>query len=77
MIVDQLGQIYVADQENNRVMRWCKGDREGTIVVGGNGKGQQPNQLNHPIGLSFDRQGNIYVSVCLNYRMQKFEIIVD
>jgi sugar lactone lactonase YvrE len=59
--VDQLGQIYVVDQ-NNRVMRWCKGDREGTIVVGGNGKGQQPNQLDYPIGLSFDRQGNLYVA---------------
>ncbi|CAF4451352.1 unnamed protein product, partial [Adineta steineri] len=35
-------------------MRWCEGSKEGSIVVGGNGQGEQPNQLNFPRGLSFD-----------------------
>jgi hypothetical protein len=39
VIVDQWGQIYVADYDNHRVMRWCDGAKEGTIVVGGNGEG--------------------------------------
>jgi sugar lactone lactonase YvrE len=55
-------------------MRWCKGAKEGTIVVGGNGEGEQSNQLYYPEGLSFDRQGNLYVADCDNHRIQKFEI---
>jgi sugar lactone lactonase YvrE len=64
----------VADMNNHRVMRWCKGAKEGTIVVGGNGKGKQSNQFNGPVGLSFDRQGNLYVADYWNRRIQKFEI---
>ena len=64
VIVDQLGQIYVADQDNHRVMRWCKGAKEGTIVVGGNGGGQTIKSVHYPQGLSFDRQGNLYVADC-------------
>jgi len=74
VIVDQLGQLYVADECNDRVMRWCKGAKEGTIVVGGNGKGQQPNQVNRPSSLSFDRQGNLHVADCYNSRIQKFAV---
>jgi hypothetical protein len=63
VIADQLNQIYVVDFENNRVMRWCKGVQEGTIVIyGGNGKEQQSNQFNGLTGLSFDREGNFYVA---------------
>jgi sugar lactone lactonase YvrE len=51
----------VADFDKNRVIRWCKRAKEGTIVVGGNEKGEQSNQFNDPRGLSVDRQGNLYV----------------
>jgi secreted PhoX family phosphatase len=64
----------VADFGNHRVMRWCKGAGEGRVVVGGNGQGEQSNQFNYPKGLSFDRQGNLYVVDCDNNRIQKFEI---
>jgi sugar lactone lactonase YvrE len=74
VIVDQLGQIYVADWGNHRVMRWCRGAKEGTIVVGRNGREKQSNQLNAPISLSFDRQGNLYVADRGYHRIQKFEI---
>jgi len=47
---------------------------KGTIVVGGNGEGERPNQLNYPQGLSFDRQGNLYVVDQFNNRVQKFNI---
>jgi tripartite motif-containing protein 2/3/tripartite motif-containing protein 71 len=72
-----LGEIYVADSLNHRVMCWCKEAKEGTIIVGGNGKGKQANQLNGPIDLSFDRQGNLYIVDCWNHRIQKFEIDVN
>jgi sugar lactone lactonase YvrE len=74
VIVNHLGQIYVADWDNHRVMRWCKGAKEGTIFVGGNGVGRHSTQFYHPSGLSFDRQGNLYVADCENNRLQKFEI---
>ena len=74
VVVDQLGQIYVADQGNDRVMRWCEEAREGTIVVGGNGSGEQADQLHHPSSLTFDGDGNLHVADCGNSRIQKFMI---
>ncbi|CAF3764938.1 unnamed protein product, partial [Adineta steineri] len=61
---------------NDRVMRWCEGEKEGEIVVGGNGKGNQTNQLNGPTGISFDDGGNLYVADCENDRIQKFELVL-
>ncbi|CAF4029967.1 unnamed protein product, partial [Adineta steineri] len=76
VIVNDLGQIYVADSGNDRIMRWCEGKEEGEIVVGGNGEGIQSNQLYSPRGLSFDDEGNLYVVDRGNHRVQKFEIIL-
>ncbi|CAF4303436.1 unnamed protein product, partial [Adineta steineri] len=77
VIVDHLGQIYVADQGNHRVMRWCEGNDEAEIVVGGNGNGNQSNQLNGPAGLSFDNEANLYVVDQGNHRIQKYEKILN
>jgi DNA-binding beta-propeller fold protein YncE len=55
-------------------MRWMKGATQGNIIVGGNGRGEQSNQLNRPVGLSFDRHGNLYVVDYGNHRVQKFNI---
>ncbi|CAF3938807.1 unnamed protein product, partial [Rotaria sp. Silwood1] len=55
---------------------WCEGKEEGEIVVGGNGGKHKPNQLNGPMGLSFDDEGNLYVADSFNHRVQKFEIIL-
>ncbi|CAF3869512.1 unnamed protein product [Rotaria sp. Silwood1] len=46
VVVDQLGTVYVADLGNNRIMRWPKGATQGSVIVGGNGKRGQLNQLN-------------------------------
>jgi sugar lactone lactonase YvrE len=74
IIVDRLGNVYVADSGNDRVIRWLKGAKEGTIVVGGNGRGVEPNQFYSPVDLSFDQQNNLYVVDYLNSRVQKFDI---
>lgn len=75
LIINRLGDIYVTDSgTTHRVMRWCKGAMQGSIVVGGNGQGDQPNQFSGPIDLAFDEQGNVYVSDYWNHRIQKFEI---
>ena len=74
VVVDQFGQIYVADWGNDRVVRWFEGCKEGTVIAGGNGKGRKANQLNGPINLSLDSQGNIYVADYNKDRIEKFEI---
>jgi hypothetical protein len=75
VVVDQLGTVYVADQLNDRIMRWVKGATEGSVIVGGNGGGGgQSNQLNGPVGLSFDGHGNLYVVDNVNHRVQEFNI---
>jgi hypothetical protein len=73
IIVDQLGQIYVADASNDAVIRWSKGAQEGMIIVGGS---RQPSstRLQFPTRLSFDREGNLYVLNWINNEIQKFEI---
>ncbi|CAF3377089.1 unnamed protein product [Rotaria socialis] len=75
IFVDTLGTLYVADEGNNRVMRWTLGDKkQGTVIVGGNGPGKGVNQFKVPIGLSFDRYGNLYVVDQNNHRVQRFSI---
>ncbi|CAF1520196.1 unnamed protein product [Rotaria magnacalcarata] len=75
IFVDTLGTLYVADTLNHRVMRWTQGDnKQGTVIVGGNGYGAGPNQLSFPFGLSFDRHGNLYVANWSDHRVQRFSI---
>ncbi|CAF2201461.1 unnamed protein product, partial [Rotaria magnacalcarata] len=74
IFVDTLGTLYVADQENHRVMRWTQGAKQGTVIVGGNGQGAGANQLKYPRGVSFDRHGNLYVVDMGNNRVQRFSI---
>ncbi|CAF5159107.1 unnamed protein product, partial [Rotaria sp. Silwood1] len=60
VVVDQLGTVYVADEQNHRIMYWSKGATQGNVIIDGNGYGVQSNQLNQPVRLSFDRHGNLY-----------------
>ncbi|CAF1641400.1 unnamed protein product, partial [Rotaria magnacalcarata] len=69
--------LYVADQANNRVMRWTQGATQGTVIAGGNGLGAGANQLISPMGLSVDRHGNLYVADCRNDRIQRFDLEKD
>lgn len=75
--LDAQGNLYIADQRNNRVRRV---DRNGiiTTVVGNgihgySGDGGPPLQaaLDYPGGLAFDPQGNLYITDQHNYRIRK------
>ncbi|CAF1612625.1 unnamed protein product [Rotaria magnacalcarata] len=78
LFVDSLATLYVADTRNHRIMRWTRGDKkQGTVIVGGNGQGAGANQLTNPIGLSFDRHGNLYVANYGNDRVQRFSFEKD
>ncbi|CAM2699256.1 unnamed protein product [Rotaria socialis] len=75
IFVDTLGTLYVADRGNHRIMRWIQEDKkQGTVIVDGNGPGAGANQFSNPVGLSFDRHGNLYVADRDNYRVQRFSI---
>ena len=69
IFVDRIGNLYVADSLNDRIVRWTKDANEGSIIVDG---GNQSNKLSNPIGLSFDTENNLYVVDHDNHRIQKF-----
>lgn len=57
--LDNLGNIYVADATNRRVMKWSRGDTVGVAVASGEG----PGKFNGTIaGLSVDENQNLYMT---------------
>ncbi|CAF4264876.1 unnamed protein product [Adineta steineri] len=76
VIVDNNGYIYVADGNNDRIVKWTTNYTAGGIcVVGCTGStGVANNQFNGVRDLKFDMQGNLYVTDQQNYRIQKFMI---
>jgi DNA-binding beta-propeller fold protein YncE len=77
VIVDHMGNIYIADTLNPQIMRWSPGAIESNTVVGGKASGSGATQFRSPFDLSFDRQGNLYVVDYGNDRIQKFIIDFD
>ena len=72
IVVDRLGNLYIADAFNDRVVCWLKGTKEGHVIVGGHGEGNGSNQLRYPSDLAFDKEGHLYVVDQDNNRVQKF-----
>ena len=73
--LDALGNLYVADQMNNRILKFPAGSTSATngiTVAGGNGAGIAANQINQPAGICVDGSGNLYVADERNDRIQKF-----
>jgi sugar lactone lactonase YvrE len=73
--VDRSENIYVVDQNNNRVQKFPAGSTSataGVTVAGGNGSGNEAFQLDAPTGIAIDSAGNIYVSDWGNNRVQEF-----
>ena len=53
--------------------RWRKDEKgEGTVVTGGNKKGDKLNQLNGPTNIFIDQQAVIYVADTANNRVMKW-----
>ena len=69
---DKSGYLYVSDMRKNEVRRWRIGESSGTIVAGGNGKGDHLSQLNFPSFIFVDEDYSVYVSDCLNHRVMKW-----
>lgn len=71
LAVDFFNTIYVVDTLNNRVMRWFEEGVHSDVIIGENDK---TNEFDEPIGLSFDGQGNLYISDRKKHRVQRFDV---
>jgi sugar lactone lactonase YvrE len=67
------GDLYVSDSERHQVRRWREGEINGTVVAGGNGKGDRLNQLDYPTHIFVDEDHSVYVSDSFNERVMKWK----
>jgi hypothetical protein len=72
LTMDNNESLYVSDCVKNEVRRWKIGESSGTIVAGGNGKGDHLNQLNSPGYIFVDEDYSVYVSDMQNHRVMKW-----
>ncbi|CAF0985232.1 unnamed protein product [Adineta steineri] len=74
LAMDKNGFVYVSDYKKDEVRRWKMGEynNEGIVVAGGNGQGNQLNQLNSPTFIFVDEDQSIYVSEHINHRVMKW-----
>ncbi|CAF1350038.1 unnamed protein product [Adineta ricciae] len=69
--------LYVADYNNNRIMKWNIGDTQGSLVAGSATgiPGKTAQLLNGPADLAFDpTETYLYVSDYNNRRIQRFRL---
>jgi len=73
LTMDNNEHLYVSDVKKNEVRRWKIGEKtNGIIVAGGNGNGNNFNQLNHPTYLFVDKDYSVYVLDANNHRVMKW-----
>ncbi|CAF3843748.1 unnamed protein product [Adineta steineri] len=74
LATDKHGFLYVCNREFHEVRRWKMGEynNEGIVVAGGNGQGDQLNQLNNPTFIFVDEEQSVYVSDPINQRVMKW-----
>jgi hypothetical protein len=70
--VDAFGNVYVADNFNNRIQKWGPGATFGVTVAGGQGLGAAPGQFAGPLNEFIDKNGYLYVTDAGNSRVQKW-----
>ncbi len=72
LAMDNDGYLYVSDYEKDEVRRWRAGDSRGTVVAGGNDKGDRLSQLHCPTTIFVDHEHSVYVSDSSNHRVMKW-----
>lgn len=78
IFLDKNGNLFVADQNNNRILKFPPGSTNltnGIVVAGGTSgqsRGSGPAQLDNPLSVYVDNAGYIYVADFVNGRIQKF-----
>ncbi|CAF4952627.1 unnamed protein product, partial [Rotaria socialis] len=72
LAMDEQRYLYVSDYVKHEVRRYQLGEKNGTLVAGGNGTGNSLNQLNDPRYIFVDRDHSVYVSDDWNHRVMKW-----
>ncbi|CAF4026569.1 unnamed protein product [Rotaria sp. Silwood2] len=72
LAMDDQKYLYISDVGKNEVKRYRIGDKNITIVAGGNGQGDGLNQLHYPVHIFVDRQQTVYMSDNWNFRVMKW-----
>ncbi|CAF4305992.1 unnamed protein product, partial [Rotaria sordida] len=72
LAIDDQRFLYISDYKKHEVRRYQIGDKNGTLVAGGNGQGASLNQLNEPSYIFVDQQQTVYVSDNWNHRVMKW-----
>jgi sugar lactone lactonase YvrE len=75
VFVDKKGNLYIADNLNNRIQKWAPGALYGTTVAGDStgGSGTDSVQLNSPAGIFVTDAGDLYIADANNNRVQLFK----
>ena len=71
LAIDHQRYLYVSDIGKHEVRRYTIGDKNGIVVAGGNGQGNQLNRLNCPTYLFVDQEQAVYVSESMSHRVMK------
>jgi 6-phosphogluconolactonase (cycloisomerase 2 family) len=73
VILDLVGNVYVADRYNYRIQFFLAGQMNGSTIAGVTGvSGSSSIHLDEPLSVALDSQRNLYVSDSQNSRVQKF-----
>ncbi|CAF2243908.1 unnamed protein product [Rotaria magnacalcarata] len=72
LAMDEQKYLYLSDYIKHEVRRCQLGEKNGTLVAGGNGQGAGLSQLNNPTFHFVDRDHSVYVSDCSNNRVMKW-----
>ena len=73
LTLDEQGFLYVSDWPRQEVKRWRVGESQGTLVAGGNGRGNRLNQFDGPRKVFVDQNHSVYVPDYFNHRVMKWE----
>lgn len=68
--LDSAGNLYVADNADNRIKKLSATD--GSLLASWGGYGKEPGRTDGFGGIAVDRDGNVYVTDVYNDRIQKF-----
>ena len=69
---DRHGYLYVSNTKNHVVERWRMADNTVEVVAGGNGNGNDLDQLCEPTFMVVDEDQTVYVSDWGNHRVMKW-----
>jgi gliding motility-associated-like protein len=72
IFVDEAGNLYVADNNQEWVKKYPPGSSNGVVVAGGHGVGRAADELDNPTAIFVDRLDNIFVYDAANNRIQEW-----